>query len=567
VRGALPPLAPFFDPRRIRAIEQRRSRPGWLARMRIRKKLIVLHSVFTIILAAALLLTLRPAVTAVVREAEIEKAVLLLGVLGEAESISSRTLSAEDATVVIETGDERTLGLLQEDATRARTVASADSPGAARAVAVRTSVGGHGAVRFLGPGGLDAQGETSPRFVLLTARIPDAREAVGRLYMFVVVALVVIYLLVAIALELFVLPQNVYGPIQRMLDADAALRQGRRDSEIIEEAMIPKDEMGEIMRSRNRSIAELRKKEADLGDALMRLEEVATDLKRKNHLLEAAKRNLQDADRLASLGMMSAGVAHELNTPLAVVKGLTERLHASPEKRLEPADAALMLRVVHRLERLGESLLDYARVRTPRSASAACHTIVHEAITLVRLDRDAGAIAIENRVPEGLEAFCDADRMVQVFVNLIRNAVDALREHAARGTRRPPPRGGGGAGCKARRGSRRRSRCLGSRSRARGDRGLRCGFGIMGLGLIRRSCRGCLSRSRARGWTARGRGWGWRWRRGSCESTGACFWRRIGAIGQGRCLRCCCRRPRPSEEPLASIIAHGTRPRRAVQRF
>lgn len=402
--------------------------------MRIRKKLIVIHSVFTIILATALLLTLRPAVTAVVREAEVEKAMLMLAMLGDGGDLSASPtiLSADDATVKIQTGDQRSLGLLPEDVLRAMSRAG-DAVLVSDAVPVRVSVAGHGAIRFLGPpqaGGPAANPAppVEPRFVLLTAQVPDAREAVSRLYMFVVVALIAIYLLVAIALELFVLPQNVYGPIQRMLDADDALRKGRRDQEQIPEAMMPKDEMGEIMRSRNRSIAELRKKEADLGDALMRLEEVATDLKRKNHLLEAAKRNLQDADRLASLGMMSAGVAHELNTPLAVVKGLTERLNANPDKRLEPADAALMLRVVNRLEGLGDSLLDYARVRTPRSTSARCSTIVHEAITLVRLDRDAAAIAIDNRVPDDLLAFCDADRMIQVFVNLIRNAVDALRE-------------------------------------------------------------------------------------------------------------------------------------------
>jgi C4-dicarboxylate-specific signal transduction histidine kinase len=69
--------------------------------------------------------------------------------------------------------------------------------------------------------------------------------------------------------------------------------------------LIPADELGEITRSRNETIRSLRAKEAQLAEALAKLEEVATDLKRKNHLLEAARRNLADADRLASLGIMS----------------------------------------------------------------------------------------------------------------------------------------------------------------------------------------------------------------------------------------------------------------------
>src|SRR5207248_2138499 len=150
---------------------------------------------------------------------------------------------------------------------------------------------------------------------------------------------------------------------------------------------MPADELGEIMRSRNESILKLRRQETALADALSRLEQVANDLKRKNHLLEAARRNLADADRLASLGMMSAGLAHELNTPLTVLKGLVEKLNADPGQGLPAAEAALMLRVVGRLERLGESLLDFARVRPPPDrttarALAPLNNIFHGRITI-----------------------------------------------------------------------------------------------------------------------------------------------------------------------------------------
>ena len=195
------------------------------------------------------------------------------------------------------------------------------------------------------------------------------------------------------------------------------------------------------MRSRNGSILALRRHERALAEALAELESVASDLKRKNHLLEAARRNLVDADRLASLGMMSAGIAHELNTPLAVLKGLVEKLNADPTRRLDPAEAALMLRVVRRRERLGESLLDFARVRPPESRPVDLRSLVEEAITLVRLDRDTGRLDLVNLVPEALTLECDGDRMVQVMVNLLRNAADAIRggrEPRENGTRHQP---------------------------------------------------------------------------------------------------------------------------------
>jgi signal transduction histidine kinase len=263
-------------------------------------------------------------------------------------------------------------------------------------------------------------------FWLARVKIPEARRAVLQLYLLTAVALLAVYALVAAALELFVLPQHVYGPIGRMLDADIAVQEGNKDQEIIADSLIPADELGEIMRSRNRTVLALRRHEAALADALGELEKVATDLKRKNHLLEAARRNLADADRLASLGLMSAGIAHELNTPLAVLKGLVEKLNADSGK-LEPSQAALMLRVVRRLERLGESLLDFARVRSPETQPALIRTIVEEAATLVRLDRERAGVEIVNHVPGTILLECDGDRMVQVMVNLLRNSCDAIR--------------------------------------------------------------------------------------------------------------------------------------------
>lgn len=267
-----------------------------------------------------------------------------------------------------------------------------------------------------------------PVFVVAQAMIPEARRAVLELYAITIVAILAMYGLIAAFLEMFVLPQNVYGPIARMLEADDAVQEGDADNEIIDEKFIPADEIGSIMRSRNQTVLSLRQHERDLAEALGRFEIVAADLKRKNHLLENAKRNLADADRLASLGMLSAGIAHELNTPLTVVKGLAEKLDDSQGEGLSASEARLLVRVVGRLERLGESLLDFARVRPPQTNPSKPAELVEEAVTLVRLDRDAKAVRIENHVNPSIVIACDGDRMMQVLVNLIRNAVDAVHD-------------------------------------------------------------------------------------------------------------------------------------------
>ncbi|HED54862.1 MAG TPA: HAMP domain-containing histidine kinase [Phycisphaerales bacterium] len=389
---------------------------GLLGTMRIRKKLVVLHTIFSVILALILLTSLRPGAMAVVRRAEMSQARAALSMLITSDTLDALRLDGGffDQTdgVDIRIGSPAQLGLTPEvvesaSKTPGEPVRSAVLPDASSAAVL-----------------IDPD---QNEFALATVRIPEARRAVLELYAFTVVAILAIYGLIAAALEMFVLPKHVYGPIARLLDADRAIQIGDTASEIIPDRFIPADEMGEIMRSRNQTVQSLRRHEHDLAEALGRFETVASDLKRKNHVLETARRNLADADRLASLGMMSAGIAHELNTPLAVIKGLTEKLDADPDHRLSPAEARLLRRVVGRLERLGESLLDFARVRPPQATTTNPRGLVDEAITLVRLDRGAKDISIRNEIPQELTIACDADRVIQVFVNLIRNAVDAQR--------------------------------------------------------------------------------------------------------------------------------------------
>jgi len=261
--------------------------------------------------------------------------------------------------------------------------------------------------------------------------LSGVRASVRRLDLILLLSMLGIYFLIAAALEVFVLPRHVYQPIRRMLHADLAVQQGDRAGELIDPRFMPQDELGEIMRSRNRSIAALRRNEAELARTLAELERVAGDLKRKNHLLENARRNLADADRLASLGMLSAGIAHEINTPLAVLKGVVTEMAEKPGVPLAPSKANLMRRVVERLERLGEGLLDFARVRSPRIAQVPVRSLVAQALELLRLDDPVRLVQVDVRVDEALSAPCDADRLVQVLVNLVRNAAEALIESDA----------------------------------------------------------------------------------------------------------------------------------------
>lgn len=409
---APPPAAAAPRPRR---------RIPLLGPMRIRKKLILLHTLFSLTLTAVLLLAIRPAMRELIRQAELHEAQVAMALL---DALPDRAMTMRIEGVEFERGSVGELGI---------------SPAAAAEAALRggediATAGADGAPRLV------RWSASRGEFLAVTARSPAARDTVLNVYGLVLAAMLAVYALIALTLDLIVLPRQVYRPIGVMLDADSAVREGRRDDEIIGDSDIPADELGEIMRSRNESVTQLRRQEKALAEALEQLEIVATELKRKNHLIENARRNLADQDRLASLGMMSAGIAHELNTPLAVIKGQVERICAEPGKGLAREQADLMLRVVNRLERLSESLLDFARVRPPAREVVRLRGVVDEAWTLVRLDR-GGAIGLINAVEGGAEVTGDPDRLHQVFVNLLRNAVDAMEDGPAPGAGAQEPGG------------------------------------------------------------------------------------------------------------------------------
>ncbi len=239
--------------------------------------------------------------------------------------------------------------------------------------------------------------------VTLPLAFYDGMVASVKLAVFAVLG--VIYILAVIALELFIMPRYVYQPLRLLLEADVATREGDREAEIIDEGFIPGDEIGQILQSHNATVRALRKHEDEL---------------------EQAKRNLEAQDRLVSLGMLSASVAHEMNTPLAVLHGSIEKLiETVPDA---PAQSRLrrMIRVTERLRRISASLLDFARVRRQEMKRVELRPVVEEAWHLVAIDEKAAVAEFQNCVDTAHAVRGDADRLVQVFVNLLRNALIAV---------------------------------------------------------------------------------------------------------------------------------------------
>ena len=144
--------------------------------------------------------------------------------------------------------------------------------------------------------------------------------------------------------------------------------------------------------------------------------------------LERHRQLLARADKLAALGKVSAGVAHEIRNPLTAVKmllyALREDLAATDEKR---DDLAVIMKELERIERFVQNFLEFARPPDPRLAPVDLNVLSHETLALLapRLRQnhiETSEVYDYNLGPISI----DADQIKQVVMNLTLNAVEAM---------------------------------------------------------------------------------------------------------------------------------------------
>ncbi len=144
--------------------------------------------------------------------------------------------------------------------------------------------------------------------------------------------------------------------------------------------------------------------------------------------LQLAKDQLYRSDKLASLGRLAAGVAHEINNPLTGVLSFSSfLLKRSPEGSEEREDLETIVRETKRCGTIVKGLLDFSRQVSPRKTRACLNTAVRRAIDIARNQLAVNNISAElDLEPDLPELVADSGQMMQVLLNLVVNAADAI---------------------------------------------------------------------------------------------------------------------------------------------
>lgn len=214
----------------------------------------------------------------------------------------------------------------------------------------------------------------------------------------------VISALVPNLLLLLLIVRTISRPLQRITFAAVRVTEGSYGTEV--DGRHSNDEIGLLAQSFN----EMSRKMAD-------------DIKQLKNLNEQLIRT----EKLAAMGTLSAGLAHEVNNPLASISSLIQmmRKRSSDEKDIE--NLRLIETQIERISRVTKDMMDFARVRPAARTAIDINSLIDKALRLASFDKTFQRLGIELRLANEIpDVLADPDQLTQVFLNLMLNARDAM---------------------------------------------------------------------------------------------------------------------------------------------
>ena len=224
-------------------------------------------------------------------------------------------------------------------------------------------------------------------------------------------------------LTFFVLTHWMVRPLDRLRHAADQVARGDFAVQVSERGAREISRLAHAFNLMSRHIA------SDREQLQRRLEELEATTRE----LESAQDQVMRSERLASVGRLAAGIAHEIGNPLAAILGLVE-IARDPDTD-DATRSDLLARVERETERISgiiRELLDFARQDQRESdvgASASVTEVANDAAALATHQKNGKNIRVDIEVAPAADAVrCRPDRLLQVVLNLLINAADALAE-------------------------------------------------------------------------------------------------------------------------------------------
>ena len=239
---------------------------------------------------------------------------------------------------------------------------------------------------------------------------------------FTIVGLALGFVIAAALMASFLVHRVVYLPLRDLEDGAAKLAEGDLDQTI---PVRSEDEFGQLAASFNSMTEALRNSHAELQDWGRTLEQKVKEATQKLHVAQAEAAR---GEKLASVGLLAAGIAHELNNPLTGVLTFSHLVRKQlPDGSPEAEDLDVVIQETKRCAVIIRRLLDFAREKTPEKSFADLNKLIEDTTHLIEQAAHAENIDIVMDVDEQLPAvWIDEDLIKQVIMNILVNAQHAI---------------------------------------------------------------------------------------------------------------------------------------------
>ncbi|MCF8069917.1 MAG: HDOD domain-containing protein [Desulfobacterales bacterium] len=160
-----------------------------------------------------------------------------------------------------------------------------------------------------------------------------------------------------------------------------------------------------------------------------KLEKRSEDLSLALWKNQQINQQLVQHDRLAAVGQLAAGAAHEINNPLAIIYARSQLLHATEQEDKKKKDLMQMMEQIDRISGILTNLMDFARPSPPKLVDVNINTLLEKVTAFVKSGfRDKKIVIVNEFDPELPTIKADPSQLEQVFLNVSINARHAMEE-------------------------------------------------------------------------------------------------------------------------------------------
>jgi signal transduction histidine kinase len=172
---------------------------------------------------------------------------------------------------------------------------------------------------------------------------------------------------------------------------------------------------------------DLRKSNDEIGLLADSFNEMSRKMAIDIENLRQMNEQLMRADRLAAMGTLAAGVAHEVNNPLASISSLIQMMRSENSSPDVSEQLDLIQSQIERITRVTRDLTDFARARPAARMTVDVNAVIETSLRLAELDSSFQRLTTKKRLADSLPpVLADSDQLQQVFLNVFLNARDAM---------------------------------------------------------------------------------------------------------------------------------------------